>query len=259
MKLIPILSVLVFVATASAQTAGVAGPRLVTPAGVIVGGAMIGGFPGNAVKGQPYSAEEITERVQTLADGTRLTPAPQHMVFYRDSAGRTRTERSFPMPPGMEAATAPPKMIDIMDPVAGYHYNLDEVNHVARRNKMFGMAPPPPGQATVVARRPVPLANAQRVRPERSSESLGPQMIEGVMVNGTRVTTTYPIGFFGNDRPLTTVEEMWMSPELGRVVQSKTSDPRTGENTTRLTNISRSEPDPSLFQIPADYEIKDSN
>jgi len=42
---------------------------------------------------------------------------------------------------------------------------------------------------------------------------------------------------------------------LKMVVLSKNSDPRSGESTTRLTNISRAEPDPSLFQIPADYEV----
>jgi hypothetical protein len=30
-----------------------------------------------------------------------------------------------------------------------------------------------------------------------------------------------------------------------------------GETTYRLTNIDRSEPDPSLFQVPADYTVKE--
>lgn len=36
---------------------------------------------------------------------------------------------------------------------------------------------------------------------------------------------------------------------------TKSSDPRTGEMVFRLTNIQRSEPAPSLFEIPADYKI----
>jgi hypothetical protein len=36
---------------------------------------------------------------------------------------------------------------------------------------------------------------------------------------------------------------------------SKTFDPRSGENTVRTTILSRSEPDPSLFQVLADYTI----
>jgi hypothetical protein len=38
---------------------------------------------------------------------------------------------------------------------------------------------------------------------------------------------------------------------------SKTNDPRMGETTYRLTNIQRSEPAASLFQVPNDYTIKD--
>ena len=38
---------------------------------------------------------------------------------------------------------------------------------------------------------------------------------------------------------------------------SKTSDPRTGETTYRLTNISRQEPLRSLFEIPSDYTVED--
>jgi len=33
------------------------------------------------------------------------------------------------------------------------------------------------------------------------------------------------------------------------------SDPRTGETTYRLRNILRAEPDPSLFTVPADYQV----
>jgi hypothetical protein len=35
------------------------------------------------------------------------------------------------------------------------------------------------------------------------------------------------------------------------------SDPRSGEQTQKLINISRSEPDASLFQPPPDYTIVD--
>jgi hypothetical protein len=37
---------------------------------------------------------------------------------------------------------------------------------------------------------------------------------------------------------------------------TKRTDPRSGESTMRVTNIQRSEPDPSLFEVPSDYTIK---
>ena len=50
------------------------------------------------------------------------------------------------------------------------------------------------------------------------------------------------------------VNEAWYSEELRQNVLSKRSDP-SGETTERLTNIDRSEPDPSLFQPTADYTL----
>jgi hypothetical protein len=101
------------------------------------------------------------------------------------------------------------------------------------------------------------VAPKQAERPQISRESLGTEIVDGILIKGTRTTTVYPVGSFGNDRPVTVVRENWMSPELLIVVLTKISDPRTGEFTSRLTNISRSEPDPSLFQVPAGYEIID--
>jgi hypothetical protein len=38
-------------------------------------------------------------------------------------------------------------------------------------------------------------------------------------------------------------------------VLTKQSDPRFGETIYRLTNITRSEPDRALFEIPTDYKV----
>jgi len=40
------------------------------------------------------------------------------------------------------------------------------------------------------------------------------------------------------------------------VVMTRHSDPRMGETTYKLTNINRSEPAKTLFEVPADYTIK---
>ena len=63
----------------------------------------------------------------------------------------------------------------------------------------------------------------------------------------------------GNDRPLIRVMEYWTSPDLKLTVVSKNSDLRMGDSTMRLQNINRSEPDPALFRVPADYQIVDEN
>jgi hypothetical protein len=89
-------------------------------------------------------------------------------------------------------------------------------------------------------------------------EDLGKQMIEGVEAEGTRTTVTIPAGEVGNERAIEIVSERWYSPELQLVVMTRHSDPRTGETTYKLTNINRTEPVKSLFEVPSDYTIKES-
>jgi hypothetical protein len=92
------------------------------------------------------------------------------------------------------------------------------------------------------------MANSANVK----TESLGRQTIEGVPADGTRTTLTIPAGQMGNEQPIQVVTERWYSPDLQTVLMTKHSDPRNGETVTHLQNVSRSEPSPTLFQVPAD-------
>src|SRR5215831_8976486 len=85
-------------------------------------------------------------------------------------------------------------------------------------------------------------------------ESLGKQVVEGIEAEGTRSTVTIPAGEIGNRLPIEVTEERWYSPELQILVMSKHHDPRSGDKIYRLTNINRSEPDRSLFELPSDYQ-----
>lgn len=90
---------------------------------------------------------------------------------------------------------------------------------------------------------------------ESKTEQLGIRNIEGVDAEGTRTTTTIPADAIGNERPIEMIYERWYSKDLGMVIYSKNSDPRFGEQTYRLTNIVRAEPDPSLFSLPSGYKV----
>lgn len=89
-------------------------------------------------------------------------------------------------------------------------------------------------------------------------ESLGKQTIEGVEAEGTRYITTIAAGEVGNELPISIISESWYSQELQTVVMSKHGDPRVGENIYRLTNINRAEPAHSLFELPADYTVQET-
>jgi len=237
------------------------------------------------VAGAPYSGEQISERAQTLVDGTHITEEPRSQFHvYRDSAGRTRMERSYVM--RQQAQPDAPIIIEINDPVEGCQYILDTVNQVAHRStfqtppqgsstlaaggafgggvsagEMVFSAPasgvPLPGPGPTVAAGVRGPLSAAGVRPEFSTESLGTKVIEGVLSEGKRTSAVYAAGTVGNDRPFTTTMEIWTSPDLKVMILARNYDPRSGESVTRLTNLSRAEPDPGLFRVPAGYRIVD--
>ncbi|HEV2764987.1 MAG TPA: hypothetical protein VGV38_18535 [Pyrinomonadaceae bacterium] len=262
-------------------------------------------FGGKLVKGAPYSAEAVTETVQSLADGNRIVRKSTAQV-YRDSEGRTRREQTLgnlgPFAPAGEA----PQTIFINDPVAGVNYILDPRERTARKLPLprFRVRGKPgevpagtgqngparrrvqvetemrtrvggPGDVFTVVTPPTPPPGAdfaagviaaqgagfnhsfERKPADVKKESLGKRSFDGVEAEGTRHTHTIPAGEIGNEQPINVVSETWYSPELQTVVMTRHSDPRFGETTYRLTNISRSEPAATLFQLPSDYTVKE--
>ncbi|HET7294073.1 MAG TPA: hypothetical protein VFM88_16725 [Vicinamibacteria bacterium] len=217
------------------------------------------GFELKTVKGAPYQAESVTEVVQTLADGNRITRRTTATVA-RDGEGRVRRETRFgglgPM-----AGGDGPKLVFVHDPVARTGFVLHADDKTARR------LPPPPDEVGDSEAPERGRGDAMRTRlhargaavskafPEGQKEDLGTQTIEGVEAQGTRTTHTIPAGEIGNEKPLRIVHERWYSPELQTLVMSRSADPRMGETTFRLTNIQRGEPDRSLFEIPEDYKV----
>jgi len=257
-------------------------------------------FGGKVVKGAPYSAEAVTETIQTLGDGNRIVNRMSSMV-YRDSEGRTRREQSLKGLGILGAGEEPFKTIFINDPVAGVTFALDSRSHTAHKSvpftfelntkkgegqqSEFKVAPGTAANGSVIMNtRPGGLGEGTHVDldpPEQFTlrtetgvgetfvfrtkssnanevkEQLGKQNIEGVEAEGTRTKVTIAAGEIGNERPIEIVSERWYSPELQLVVMTRHSDPRTGETTYKLTNINRSEPAKSLFEVPSDYTIKE--
>jgi hypothetical protein len=235
-------------------------------------------FNGRPVTGAPYSADEKTESVQTLADGTHITNTTATRV-YRDSQGRTRREVSLPILMGDSQTHT---MITISDPVSGVSYSLDPENKIAHQMPAMAMAAEAKMKAEAHMKEAINLRTSDQVtgtairtggaegggpvtsevRIVRSGnfapgkhEDLGTNVFEGISAKGSRETNTIEAGQMGNDRPITITSERWYSPDLQIEVKSVHSDPRTGETTHTVTNINRTEPDPTLFQVPSDYKL----
>jgi len=233
-------------------------------AGAFVTSAGIPSISATSVQGAPYTATVTNESTQTLADGNRIVQTSTGTMA-RDSMGRTRQDAPMPSPGNVSRANAP-HMVFIRDPVAETSYTLNLTDKTAHKApSRMPLAPPPaaaaratglltlvPAQAQIYA---VPRNLASQGSAKPQIEDLGSQTMEGVLATGTRTTHTIPAGEVGNDRPLSIINEVWTSPDLKTIVYSKRSDPRTGDQTMKLTNIGRAEPDPSLFTIPADFKI----
>ncbi|HSE18027.1 MAG TPA: hypothetical protein VLB46_13310 [Pyrinomonadaceae bacterium] len=93
-------------------------------------------FGGKVVKGAPYSAEAVTETIQTLGDGNRIINRITS-TLYRDSEGRTRREQSLKGLGIFGTGDEPFQTIFINDPVAGVTYSLDSRSHTAHKSVPF--------------------------------------------------------------------------------------------------------------------------
>jgi hypothetical protein len=233
--------------------------------------------PMATVAGAPYSAEAVTQRVQMLADGNRIEQNTSGKVA-RDSQGRVHRDEALP---GLTSGNGDaPHLVFIEDPVAGVHWTLDAQTKVAikmpfakaKAGAPGPFAPPPPPPPPPGAEKnfffttavPGPPATVRFITKNDAGPDsnvvktdLGTQNVEGVMAQGTRMTRTIPAEAIGNALPIVITTETWYSPDLKVLVMSKTSDPRMGETTYKLTNIQRAEPAADLFQVPGDYTVKD--
>ncbi|HXX71366.1 MAG TPA: hypothetical protein VEI55_03675 [Candidatus Acidoferrum sp.] len=229
---------------------GIPGPGVGDDTVVFVG--IEEGIGGKTVTGAPFSAGFSTETKQVLADGNQILRSSAGTVA-RDSQGRTRRDMTLPGI-GLLAGSnqAPPHVVMINDPVAGSQYVLEVDQKVARKMQMRHGGKYGPDQTGNAPEFTVRAADQSHV----TTASLGTQTINGVLAEGTRTTRIIPAGAIGNTNPIVITVERWYSADLQTVVMMKRSDPRMGETTFQLTNIQRQEPDPSLFQVPADYTVK---
>jgi hypothetical protein len=93
-------------------------------------------FSGKVVRGAPYSADSVTETVQSLADGNRIVNRITSRV-YRDSEGRMRREQTLKGLGIVGTGEEPLQMVFISDPVAGISYSLDTRTHIAHKSMPF--------------------------------------------------------------------------------------------------------------------------
>ncbi len=204
----------------------------------------------------PYTAEYKISRVDRLGDGTVITHESTEVIAV-DSHGRRMTATTMISASGDQT---PVTRVTVFDPLA--HTNA---NWTVPGQKATVLAMPQPGapRLSCAGKTPVPgvvgsifASTGPRVTP--TVENLGVETIQGIEARGRKTTTTMPARTVGNNAPLVRTSETWtaVDPGLrGLMVNSVIDDPQIGKTTRELTNLSQGEPDASVFQPPAGYEI----
>lgn len=237
-----------------------------------------------SIKAAPFQASFQTESRQVLADGSTITNSQSGKIA-RDSVGRTYLEITTTRGPASHPFSY--TSININDPTTRTHIVLMPDSHIAHR---YERPAPSAGAAQL---RPIPTSGTgaeagaetsgtsasgpaiRSVNPDdlnsrpaapatnRSSlppmqkEDLGEESIDGVAVRHYRETRTIPAGEQGNDRDLIINAEFWYSRQLRLNLRATRNDPRSGEENLTVSGLDRSEPQASLFEIPADYKVTD--
>jgi hypothetical protein len=188
--------------------------------------------------GSPLSLDQVEERTIRLPSGDSQTMMQQSKI-YRDAAGRMRIESQFSDPSGKQVT-----MIRIQDPIAGFITFLTP-DMVAHRVIIPKMNLPSGGRFTFFGTAVgMPGKNAK-------AENLDRRTIEGIACDGVRITGT------SDDKPpRSVVDERWFSTELGIVALIEATSPDE-HYSARILKVTRADPDPGLFVIPKEYEIRE--
>ncbi|HEY2469942.1 MAG TPA: hypothetical protein VGI45_19145 [Terracidiphilus sp.] len=199
--------------------------------------------------GAPFSAIVHTEWTRPLPGGGSYTMVNQRSVA-RDGHGRIYEERWLLVPKdsGVESRM---NVIQIADPNQHTLYNCFVFE---RRCTLLKFA-----EQALTSYQPlvVPTGPIDNNKGFTTHLDLGIRSIAGFDTSGTRETTTLLPGAVGNDRVFVTTREFWQAPQIGVNVLSIVDGPQTGKQSFTVSDVSLTEPDPQLFELPEGYEILD--
>jgi hypothetical protein len=197
----------------------------------------------------PFNLMLAAEWSHPLATGGTFTLANERRIA-RDSKGRIYQERWLLVPKGGDIKSEM-NVFQLTDPERHTWYNCWTRKKVCDLFKYSDTT-----QATYQPRigRSGPLPDG---RGFTQADDLGEGSLAGLETHGYRETVTFNPGTMGNDQPMIATREFWFSPQLAINLSSIVDNPQTGKQVFTVKDLSTSEPDPSLFAVPADYRVVD--
>jgi hypothetical protein len=205
---------------------------------------------GDQVSWNSLSKTARVVRYPVGADRTGCWASPDGHIRANYGSGNSGAGPLQPVPPPNEAS------LPVASPLASGGSSFPNVaTGPDGQDVIMLSAKPAPGGRSA----PPPSAIADLRQRTNSNnvvrEDLGTDNIMGVEVRGSRTTVTTPAGAEGNDQPLVRTDELWMAPSLGMALRTISDDPRMGRTVREVVTVDLNEPDPALFQPPADYKV----
>ena len=192
----------------------------------------------------PFSGIVNIERTMVRKDGSVMQFKSTREVA-RDTRGRIHNELRALIP---VSSTDTPQLLNIhlYDPRTRISTEID----VRKRTFWTMTKNHPPSTEPPSIRFAAPDSNAppnEFTKPE----DLGIREIDGVPAHGIRQTQTVTDDNDGKEVVIT--DEYWYSQDLRINLMIKHSDPRQGMTTMKVAQVTRTEPDPALFEVPEGY------
>lgn len=195
---------------------------------------------------KPFSGRDCIDTMFRSKSGSTEKVHLDGALVARDKRGRVYREIRMWFP----STTGPRSTLDyiiLLDPVA---HSRTECKVAARSCTITALDPPSGTKPSLDG--PFDTAPYYLHR-----ESLGSDVIEGVTVEGTRITSALNAGVFVNNEAPVENLDFWHSPDL-EIDLSVTRTYKDGtEKVVHVVDLSRSEPDPSLLRPPADFALID--
>jgi hypothetical protein len=196
--------------------------------------------------GAPFSFTLYTEWARPLGNGGTITFTNQRRIV-RDSKGRIYQERASLVPKDGQVKTFV-STIQITDPEQHTWYNCITSTKVCDIYKYK--------LSTTDNFQPAIGPTVTWSGGSRQHEDLGVSSTLGEDTHGYRETTIVNPGVTGNDQPLVSKREFWYSPRLALNLLSIVDNPMSGHQVFTARELTTSEPDPAIFEVPEGYKTE---
>jgi hypothetical protein len=224
-----------------------------------LGNSFAGAFNSLGTSKAAYTVTVKSTREQRLSDGSYIRSSSRSFTA-RDGGGRLMMQMHQQCVRGEDGWPRLQYSVWVVDEKEGKNLQWEVGDPASRKEvRLTHMPKAEPSKEMTPAEKEARLkaASSGGIAGGKTKD-LGIRTIAGLEAWGVRVTAAIPAGQEGNDAPLVSTRETWISKDdLGLVLLCITDDPRQGKGTYEVEEVKLGEPDAALFAPPEGYAIHD--